>query len=361
MTGVRVAMAMVVVVMVVVMDAFGLGCVGGARGRVGALTFAFALASISRAYGQYSPFTTRNYLKTAVDACTGSMVGCTDGNTPPVSIENWDVSGVDDMNNLFGGKSAFNADISGWNVAAVTKMDFMFQSATAFNQDIGSWNVARVTSLRGMFNRATAFNQDVSSWNVAAVTTMYLMFEDATAFNQDISRWNVATVADMMYMFQGATAFNQDITGWETTAIDAARSSSSIASMFSGATAWAASYEQTQTPMWDNVYDGPPSRWRAIGGSPGGSPGSPGGSPGASNATADGESYPDWVVGLTSFTFALSATQAVILLYRTVRAKNRAGNVAAQMRILPNAPLSPPPPQTRQNVAAPGTVVVQMR
>lgn len=213
----------------------------------------------------------------------------------------------------------------------------MFRDATAFNQNIGSWNVAAVTSFKGIFQGATAFNQDISSWNVAAVTTMFEMFRDATAFNQDI-------------------------TGWETTATDARRSINDIPRMFSGATAWLAAFEQI-IPIWDNVYDGPPNRWQAIGGSPAGSPGgSPSGSPGASNAT-DGESYPDWAVGLTSFTFALSVIHsvAVIFLYRTLRAKNRAANIAAQMRILPNAPLSPPPPQPRQNVAAPGTVVVQMR
>ena len=187
---------------------------------------------------------------------------------------------------------------------------------------------------------------------------MSYLFQNKAAFNADISSWNVPAVTNMRSMFYEATAFNQDITGWETTAIDAARSQSTIASMFVGATAWLAAYEQTVTPMWDNVYDGPSSRWQAIGGSPAGSPG-------ASNATdgADGESYPDWAVGLTTFTFALSVIHAAtaLLLYRAFRAKNRAANIAAQMRILPNAPLSPPPPQPRQNVATPGTVVVQMR
>ena len=156
--------------------------VGGARGRVGALTSAFALASISRAYGQYSPFTTRTDLKTAVDACTGSMVGCTDGNTPPVSIENWDVAAVTDMYSLFSGKSDFNADISGWDVAAVTDMQFMFSRATAFNQDISGWDVSAVTDMEEMFNDATAFNQDISGWNDAALTSYTDMFNSATAW-----------------------------------------------------------------------------------------------------------------------------------------------------------------------------------
>ena len=387
-----------------------------------------------------SPFSRRDKLKATIDSCLSSdNTGATCVDANGVSISNWDVSGVTDMSYLFQNKAAFNADITGWDVAAVTDMSYMFASATAFNQDTGSWNVAAVTNMQSMFYQATAFNQDISSWNDAAVTSYGGMFNSATAwtslclrtdgssstdgpasawlcapfsspfsyrsalkmqidsclssdstgatcvdrnsvsisnwdvsgvtdmsylfqnkaaFNADISSWNVPAVTNMRSMFYEATAFNQDITGWETTAIDAARSQSTIASMFVGATAWLAAYEQTVTPMWDNVYDGPSSRWQAIGGSPAGSPG-------ASNATdgADGESYPDWAVGLTTFTFALSVIHsvAVILLYRTVRAKNRAANIAAQMRILPNAPLSPPPPQPRQNVATPGTVVVQMR
>ena len=362
-----------------------------------------------------SPFSYRSALKMQIDSCLSSdNTGATCVDANGVSISNWDVSGVTDMNRLFQNKAAFNADISSWNVAAVTNMYYMFASATAFNQDISSWNDAAVTSYGGMFNSATAWTSacfrtdgssstdgpasawlcapfsspfsyrsalkmtidsclssdstgatcvdrnsvSISNWDVSGVTDMSYLFQNKAAFNADISSWNVPAVTNMRSMFYEATAFNQDITGWETTAIDAARSQSTIASMFVGATAWLAAYEQTVTPMWDNVYDGPSSRWQAIGGSPAGSPG-------ASNATdgADGESYPDWAVGLTTFTFALSVIHsvAVILLYRTVRAKNRAANIAAQMRILPNAPLSPPPPQPRQNVATPGTVVVQMR
>ncbi len=215
------------------------------------------------------PFPDRAALKTAVDSCLDATNGngdptgkacCTEPNVEcgvagTFEMENWDVSLVTDMSELFYDKAHFNADISAWDVSSVTNMAKMFMRAYAFNQDIGSWNTAQVTSMTLMFTNAVAFNQDIGSWNTASVGAIDRMFMGATAFNQDIGAWNTASVYKMNRTFEGATAFNQDITGWSSSSIS---DSANVEDMFKGATAWLASFVWTDG---SSSTAGPPAAW----------------------------------------------------------------------------------------------------
>jgi surface protein len=150
-------------------------------------------------------------------------------------------SGINDMSNLFDGKSGFNQDISKWDVSNVTNMFAMFRN-TNFNQDISEWDVssvlnmadmfllssfnkslnnwqvANVTDMSGMF-AATLFNKPLDNWDVGNVTNMSSMFLQNTDFNQPLNTWNVSNVTDMSSMFEGiageSTGFNQDISDWD--------------------------------------------------------------------------------------------------------------------------------------------------
>jgi surface protein len=73
-------------------------------------------------------------------------------------IEEWDVSEVTNMHDLFGGMVNFNDDISKWDVSGVTVMKGMFNDASSFNQDIGQWDVSKVVNMRGIFNDVVFFN-----------------------------------------------------------------------------------------------------------------------------------------------------------------------------------------------------------
>merc|ERR1712159_492782 len=120
-------------------------------------------AVLARAVGvnAQSPFNSKAALTTALAAnsCLGSDAtgaGCQDSNG--VAIASWDVSGVDNMENVFNGKSDFNADISNWDVSSVTNMNAIFSQASKFNQDLSTWNVQKVTNMQIMFNEASSFN-----------------------------------------------------------------------------------------------------------------------------------------------------------------------------------------------------------
>ena len=116
-------------------------------------------------------------------------------------IENWDVSEVTHMSQLFRHKGTLNADLSKWDVSNVTSMVGMFSGATQFNSDISNWMVSKVTNMWSMFDNAFNFNSDVSKWMVSKVISMSHMFNDAKLFNSDVTKWVVLKVTTMQNMF----------------------------------------------------------------------------------------------------------------------------------------------------------------
>ena len=106
-------------------------------------------------------------------------------------------------------------EINNWDVSLITNMSQLFQNKTTFNEDISEWDVSNVRDMSRMFNNAESFNQDISEWDVSSVTDMHNMYDSAYNFNQDISGWDVSSVSDMNNMFYYAESFNQDISGWD--------------------------------------------------------------------------------------------------------------------------------------------------
>ncbi len=46
----------------------------------------------------------------------------------------------------------------------------MFNKAYSFNQSLQDWNVSKVTNMSDMFSDATAFNHPIDKWDVRNVT-----------------------------------------------------------------------------------------------------------------------------------------------------------------------------------------------
>jgi surface protein len=108
-----------------------------------------------------------------------------------------------------------NKYFNDWDVSSITDMSNMFYIAIAFNQPLNNWDVSSVTNMRTMFTNAIAFNQPLNNWDVSSVTDMLAMFANATAFNQPLNNWNVRSVTNMGFMFYGAKAFkNQNLRSW---------------------------------------------------------------------------------------------------------------------------------------------------
>ena len=132
-----------------------------------------------------------------------------------------DLTGTTILTNMFTGCNVFNGNINNWNVSNVTAMNNMF-SCPGFNQPLNNWNVSNVTNMSGMFAQSFAFNQPLNDWNVSNVTDMSAMFRTtfgSPAFNQPLNNWNVSKVTNMTQMFDRALSFNQDLSSWCVTLI----------------------------------------------------------------------------------------------------------------------------------------------
>jgi len=127
---------------------------------------------------------------------------------------NWiDVSGIDDMSNLFK-LSEFDGDISRWNVSFVKDMSHMFEQSefTGRVYGISDWDVSEVRNMSCMFKNSD-FCGNISEWNTENVRSMYLMFYKSS-FNGDIGEWDVRNATNFSRMFEDAD-FAQDVSKWQ--------------------------------------------------------------------------------------------------------------------------------------------------
>ena len=108
-------------------------------------------------------------------------------------LNNWNVYGCVSMSNMFQ-KSPFNQDIEEWNVSNVSSMDQMFADAIKFNKPLAKWE------------RQSGVNDATSTSSTSKVEQMGYMFAGAEAFNQDIRTWTPLANVDLTFMFEGATA-----------------------------------------------------------------------------------------------------------------------------------------------------------
>ncbi|MCE7991917.1 MAG: BspA family leucine-rich repeat surface protein [Roseivirga sp.] len=170
-------------------------------------------------------------------------------------ISSWNVSNVTIMRDMFkltndaednGDIHRFNGDITGWDVSNVVDFHGMFYSNDAFNQPIGVWDVSAAEDMEEMFFGADAINQPLNDWDVSNVTNMADMFDNADAFNQPLDQWDVSNVTDMTDMFKSTDAFNQDISTWDVSSV------TDMAEMFENANAF-----NQDISVWDvsNVRD----------------------------------------------------------------------------------------------------------
>tara|TARA_B100000073_G_scaffold133129_2_gene109098 strand:+ start:4729 stop:5982 length:1254 start_codon:yes stop_codon:yes gene_type:complete len=130
-------------------------------------------------------------------------------------INEWDVSRVTDMDDLFKNSySSFNEDIGNWDVSNVTTMDSMFKNAFAFNKFIGEWNTKNVNTMQSMFEKS-GFNQPIENWDISSLEDMSEMFKNTTEFNQPLNKWNVRNVYYINNIFEGSHKFNQPLGNWD--------------------------------------------------------------------------------------------------------------------------------------------------
>ncbi|WMN11888.1 BspA family leucine-rich repeat surface protein [Marivirga salinae] len=145
-------------------------------------------------------------------------------------ISQWDLSNVNFMSGMFSGASAFNNGGQpltwGSRVSNIVTMSGVFENATTFNQNINDWDVSSVQNMSQMFLAASNFNNAnqpliwTTNGGTVNVNNMINMFLNASNFNQDIGSWDVSSVQNMNGMLTGSglSSVNYEATleGWSS-------------------------------------------------------------------------------------------------------------------------------------------------
>ena len=124
---------------------------------------------------------------------------------------------------MFANTNNFNRDLNNWDVSKVEDMTNIFSNSEKFNGDISNWNTQNVVNMTNAFKNAENFNRDISSWVLSSAVRMNKMFYGAKKFNfgttnylsSSTLNWDTSKVVDCSYMFALAINFAQNINHWD--------------------------------------------------------------------------------------------------------------------------------------------------
>ena len=133
------------------------------------------------------------------------------------SVNNWDVSNVNDLTNVFFGCVNFNQPLNNWDISNKTNLSGSFRSCTSYNQSLNSWQVQNVSLMNNLFYSCTNYNQPLNNWQVQNVVNFNQIFFGCSNFNQNIDSWQTLSASDVSLMFYNCTNFNQPLNNWVTT------------------------------------------------------------------------------------------------------------------------------------------------
>ena len=140
-------------------------------------------------------------------------------------ISNWDISNVENISNLF--YHCINLvsipDISKWKIDNVRNMSYLFYDCKGIVSlpDISNWNTKKVSDMRSIFCKCSSLKAlpDISKWSTENVVNMSGMFQHCASLSSlpDISGWNVGNVVNMGGMFDHCITLKNlpDISKWD--------------------------------------------------------------------------------------------------------------------------------------------------
>lgn len=163
-----------------------------------------------------------------------------------LDLSNWNVSNVKSIAHLFDGiiidnsiTNVFSMGLQNWNTGNVENAAYMFANLSDFNGwFIENWDVSSVTDMSNLFfydepifsprpPRTNGFVADLSNWDVSRVATMGYMFDsrnvdNVTIFNgTGLDKWVTSELKDMSYMFANTIAFDASFTkNWDVTKVE---------------------------------------------------------------------------------------------------------------------------------------------
>jgi hypothetical protein len=164
------------------------------------------------------------------------------GNLPTDAVNGyWDVSSIQNFNQLFSSCTVFNGNIDNWDVSSATVFTQMFASCSAFNRDIRGWTLPATGTIdcNNMFSATTSFvSYDLDAggtqWNIRPniCRDMFRVSAYPHAIVQNTGGWDFSSCTDFHGMFQ-SSSWNHSISTWDVTL------ATDMSDMFNGSNAWA--------------------------------------------------------------------------------------------------------------------------
>ena len=89
----------------------------------------------------------------------------------------------------------------------------------SFNKPLNDWKVSNVRNMTNMFNFCVNFNQPLNNWNTSIFLFDLYIFLKYKHLNQPLNNWNVSNVITFEEMFQNCRNFNQPLNNWNTSKV----------------------------------------------------------------------------------------------------------------------------------------------
>jgi surface protein len=134
------------------------------------------------------------------------------------NIEDWDVSQVTDMKQLFEGYNLDGIDLTKWDTARVTKMGSMFADTKNFNNNIfSSWKFQSCEYINSFLINSVDFNNGGERIVIDnnKISNINSMFSGCKNLNVSIS-FNLSALVNADNCFQGCSKLNNNIGIYES-------------------------------------------------------------------------------------------------------------------------------------------------
>jgi surface protein len=143
-------------------------------------------------------------------------------------LDTWDISGVDNLEQLFNGtlvtnKSINNSTVFRWNYANVTNINSMLEDTYIESISRWGWNLPKVTKAISLF-KGNSYLQTVSlnSLNAPKLQTIESMFSQCGNLTTvNISYWRVPELMNAKYMFKECDSLETvNFSNWQTSKLN---------------------------------------------------------------------------------------------------------------------------------------------
>ena len=181
------------------------------------------------------------------------------GITGELNLSGWDVSNVTSMYSMFSGASKVTSiDTTGWDTSSVTDMDFLFSSCKSLISipGIENWDVSKIGRVYNMFVYYAGESLDLSKWNLSSCTSLYYAFGACSNLKSiDLSNCNCTKVTNMSGMFYGCSSLQDaDLSGIDASNVDGS-ALYEFEDMFTECTALETLYPMTNIKMDLDITD----------------------------------------------------------------------------------------------------------